>query len=130
MADQVKVVVIDDDAEFLELVEFNLRRADFQVHQAENGPDGLKMVKKAQPDVVLLDTTMPGMDGLEVLSELKKGDKTRDIPVFMLTAKTIIGDIEWAFEKGADDYILKPVQLSKLAGIIKTKLQKLKKEQG
>lgn len=126
MADQIKVVVIDDDAEFLELVEFNLQMAGLQVHQAQNGPDGLEMVKTVQPDVVLLDTTMAEMDGLEVLTKLKSDDSTREIPVFMLTAKTILAEIELAFQKGADDYIPKPVQLTKLAGIINAKLQKLK----
>ena len=126
MADQVKVVVIDDDAEFLELVEFNLQMAGFQIHHAQNGPDGLKMIKTVQPDVVLLDTTMAEMDGIEVLTKLKDDDNTREIPVFMLTAKTILSDIELAFDKGADDYIPKPVQLTKLGEIINTKLKKLK----
>lgn len=126
MADQVKVVVIDDDAEFLELVEFNLQMAGFQIHHAQNGPDGLKMIKTVQPDVVLLDTTMAEMDGIEVLTKLKGDDNTREIPVFMLTAKTILSDIELAFDKGADDYIPKPVQLTKLGEIINTKLKKLK----
>ena len=127
MADRITVLVIDDDAEFQELVDMNLGLAGFSVLQALNGPEGLKIAKKKQPDLILLDTTMPEMDGLEVLSELKHDKKTEKIPVFMLTAKTLVGDIEHAFEVGANDYITKPVELNKLGQIIKLKLQKLSK---
>ena len=119
------VVVIDDDAEFLELVETTLQVAGCEVHLAENGVTGLETVRTTQPDVVLLDVTMPEMDGMAVLAELKKDKKTRSIPVFMLTAKTILSDIEQAFDAGADDYILKPVELMKLNQIIRMKLKKL-----
>ena len=68
---------------------------------------------------------MPEMDGLEVLSELKYNKKTEKIPVFMLTGKTMIGDVEQAFEIGADDYITKPVEMRKLGRLVKDKLSKL-----
>ncbi len=127
MAKRISVLVIDDDAEFQELVDMNLRLAGFSVTQALNGPEGLKIAKKERPDVILLDTIMPEMDGLQVLSELKYDKKTKKIPVFMLTAKTLVGDIEFAFEVGADDYITKPVELRQLGKIIKQKLKKLSK---
>jgi CheY-like chemotaxis protein len=127
MAERISVLVIDDDAEFQELIEMNLHIAGFSVTQALSGPEGLKIAKKKQPDLILLDTTMPEMDGLEVLSELKHDEKTEKIPVFMLTGKTLIGDIEYAFEVGADDYITKPVELRRLGKIIKQKLDKLSK---
>jgi DNA-binding response OmpR family regulator len=125
MAKRIPILVVDDDAEFQELVEYNLRLAGFEVFQAMNGPDGLETARKEKPEVILLDTTMPGMDGLEVLSELKHDDRTEKIPVFMLTGKTMVGDIERAFEVGADDYITKPVKLMELGKIIKGKLKKL-----
>ena len=127
MAKRISVLVIDDDAEFQELVEMNLHLTGFSVMQALNGPVGLEIAKNEQPDVILLDTTMPGMNGLQVLSELKYDKKTKKIPVFMLTAKTLVGDIEFAFEVGADDYITKPVELRQLGKIIKQKLKKLSK---
>jgi two-component system alkaline phosphatase synthesis response regulator PhoP len=127
MAKRISVLVIDDDAEFQELVEMNLQLTGFSVMQALNGPVGLEIAKNEQPDVILLDTTMPGMNGLQVLSELKYDKKTKKIPVFMLTAKTLVGDIEFAFEVGADDYITKPVELRQLGKIIKQKLKKLSK---
>jgi two-component system alkaline phosphatase synthesis response regulator PhoP len=127
MAKRISVLVIDDDAEFQELVEVCLHLTGFSVLQALNGPAGLEMAKKERPDVILLDTIMPEMDGLEVLSELKYDKKTEKIPVFMLTAKTLVGDVEFAFEVGADDYITKPVELRQLGRIIKQKLKKLSK---
>ncbi len=125
MAKRISVLVIDDDAEFQELVEVCLHLTGFSVLQALSGPEGVEMAKKERPDVILLDTTMPEMDGLEVLSELKYDRKTEKIPVFMLTAKTLVGDVEFAFEVGADDYITKPVELRQLGRIIKQKLKKL-----
>ena len=130
MAKRIPILVIDDDAEFQELIEYNLRLGGFEVTQALNGPDGLEAARKGKPDVILLDATMPGMDGLEVLSELKHDSKTEKIPVFMLTGKTMVGDIEQAFEVGADDYITKPVKLMELGKLIKGKLKKLAEKGG
>lgn len=121
---RIPILVIDDDQELHELIEYNLKLAGFRVSQALNGPQGLKMAVEEQPQVILLDTTMPEMDGLEVLSELKHNPKTANILVFMLTGKTMMGDIERAFEIGADDYITKPVELTKLGRVIKDKMQK------
>lgn len=121
---RISILVIDDDPEFQELVDMNLGLAGFSVTQALNGPEGLKLAKKGKPDVILLDWTMPKMSGLEVLAELKNDDKMKEIPVFMLTAKTLMGDIENAFDAGADDYITKPVELRQLGKIIKQKLEK------
>ena len=125
MAKRIPILVVDDDSEFQELIEYNLRLAGFEVTQAMNGPDGLEAARNSKPEVILLDTTMPEMDGLEVLSELKHDERTEKIPVFMLTGKTMVGDIERAFEVGADDYITKPVKLMELGKIIKAKLKKL-----
>lgn len=124
MSERILVLVIDDDPDFLELVEYNLHLAGFDVLQATTGLEGLKIARKRQPAVILLDVMMPDMNGLEVLSELKHNEKTERIPVFMLTSKTMIGDMEQAFDIGADDYIAKPVELMKLGGIIKRKLMK------
>jgi len=126
MSKRIGILVIDDDPELQELVEYNLRLNGFEVYQALNGKQGLKLAAKKQPQVILLDRTMPDMDGLEVLSELKYNDKTAHIPVFMLTAKTMLGDIDRAFDLGADDYITKPVRLMQLGNTVKAKLRKLK----
>jgi DNA-binding response OmpR family regulator len=125
MAERIPILVVDDDPDFLELVSYNLRLAGFSVSIADNGPTALELARHYSHAVILLDTTMPGMDGLEVLSELRHDPATESIPVFMLTAKTQLGDIDRAFEIGANDYITKPVELARLGAIVKAKLQKL-----
>lgn len=121
---RMPILIIDDDPDLQELLEYNLKIAGFKVLQAMNGPDGLEIARKEIPSLILLDTTMPEMDGLEVLSELKHDKKTADILVFMLTGKTMVGDVERAFEIGADDYITKPVELNKLGNTLREKLRK------
>jgi len=125
---RLPVLLIDDDRIVRELVKHWLYIDGFEVCTAEDGPSGIKAARKNKPHLILLDIMMPGMDGLEVLFNLKLYKKTRDIPVFMLTAKSSMGDMEAAFAKGADDYITKPFAGKELGKIIKAKLEKLKKQ--
>ncbi len=124
MSERTNILIIDDDPEFQELIKYDLHLDGFKVFQALNGRKGLKLAKKRHPAVILLDTTMPVMNGLEVLSELKHNNKTEHIPVFMLTAKTMMEDVERAFDVGADDYITKPIEIKKLGTIVRQKLEK------
>ncbi len=124
MADRIRLLLVDDEKDMLEMLKLHLRLYGFNVLTAADGPSGLKLAQKEKLDLILLDWMMPGMNGLEVLSELKHNKKTEKIPVFMFTAKGIIEDIDQAFEIGADDYIVKPVDGRELANIIKTKLAK------
>lgn len=123
MGEQISVLLIDDDKQFLELVDDSLQMARITVHTASNGPDGLKLAREHKPNVILLDVTMPEMDGLAVLNELKNDDETAGIPVFMLTGRSITDETEQAFAAAAD-FISKPVELMRLGPLIKTKLQK------
>jgi len=127
MSKRTKILIIEDEANIRLALEYNLRLDGFEVHLAQDGPTGLKMVEKIKPELVLLDWMMPQMDGLEVLSELKHNDKTEDIVVFMLTAKGTIGDMDRAFAIGADDYITKPFDPKRLGQNIANKLGKCRK---
>lgn len=124
MADRIRLLLVDDEKDMLEMLKLHLRLYGFDVLTAADGPSGLKLAQKEKLDLILLDWMMPGMNGLEVLSELKHNKKTEKIPVFMFTAKGIMEDIDQAFEIGADDYIVKPVDGKELAAILKTKLAK------
>ena len=121
MSKWIPVLAIEDD----ELVRRALRRSlklyGFQVHLAKDGPEGLKLAHETKPAFILLDWMMPEMDGLEVLSELKHSKKTEGVPVFMLTARGMIGDMDQAFEIGADDYITKPLDLMQLGRMVNAK---------
>ncbi|RKY06354.1 MAG: response regulator [Planctomycetota bacterium] len=123
MGGQISVLLVDDDEQFLELVDDALQMAHITVHTATNGRDGLKLAREHKPDVILLDVTMPEMDGLAVLNELKNDDETAGVPVFMLTGQSITDEAKQTFDAAAD-FISKPVQLMRLAALIKTKLDK------
>lgn len=125
MAQRIPILVVDDEPDFLELVEYNLKLAGFEVSLATSGQMAVEMAQKLRPTVILLDRNMPGMDGMEVLSELRHNALTERIPVIMLTAHSQLGEIEQAFETGADGHISKPVELGRLGAIVKAKLQKI-----
>ncbi len=91
---------------------------------AEDGPTGIKIARHKKPALILLDWIMPETDGLEVLTELKHDRRTENIPVFMLTGKGMISDVDQAFEIGADDYIIKTLDLTRLGKIVKDKWKK------
>ena len=100
------ILVVDDETELLEMVRSIFMRAGFtQVLTVSSGEAALKVCKEKQPDMVILDVMMPGMDGFATLKELRKISK---IPVLMLTARGEAEDKFAGFENGADDYLLKP----------------------
>ena len=101
-----RILVVDDETDLLEMVKSIFTRAGFtQVLTASSGETALKMCKEQEPDMIILDVMMPGMDGFATLKELRKTSK---IPVLMLTARGEAEDKFAGFESGADDYLLKP----------------------
>ena len=124
MSEWVPILVIDDDELVRKALKRSLKLYGFEVYLAEDGPIGLKLAQEKRPAFILLDWMMPAMNGLEVLSELKHDKRTEHIPVFMLTGRGMIGDLDQAFEIGADDYITKPSDLTRLGKIVKTKWEK------
>lgn len=102
------ILVVEDEQDIQELVEFNLRQAGFNVIKAANGLDGLRLAKEKAPALVVLDLMLPGLEGQEVCRRLKQGEGTKHIPVLMLTALASETDRIVGFELGADDYLPKP----------------------
>ena len=121
-----KILVIEDEEHIRTVLSYNLKLDGFEVYLAENGILGLNIAREILPDLILLDWMMPGMDGLQVLSELKHDDITRSIPVFMLTAKSMMAEVGRALYEGADDYITKPFDVIELGQILKEKLEKVR----
>lgn len=103
-----KILVIEDEEDILALVHFNLVRAGFRVECAMCGEEGFQKARDLQPDLIVLDLMLPGMDGLEVCRRLRKSPDTKSCPVIMLTAKGEESDIVQGLEVGADDYLPKP----------------------
>lgn len=127
MSKWIPVLAIDDDEFVRKALRLTLRLYGFEAYLAKDGPTGLKIAQEKRPTFILLDWRMPEMDGLEVLSELKHDERTEHIPVFMLTDRGMIGEIDQAFEIGADGYITKPLDLMQLGKTVKTKWDKYTK---
>jgi len=104
-----RILVIEDESDIQELIRFNLEKENYKVSCHPSGEAGLKAALAAPPELVLLDLMLPGMDGLSVCRRLRADEKTRDVPVIMLTAKSAEADIVTGLELGADDYLTKAV---------------------
>ncbi|MEM8738929.1 MAG: response regulator transcription factor [Planctomycetota bacterium] len=122
---ELKITIVEDERDLLELLKYNLDREGYDVTTAETGEDGLKLVRRQPPDLILLDLMLPSMDGLEVCRSLKARPDTSDIPVIMLTAKGEESDIVQGLELGADDYITKPFSPRILMARIKAVLRRV-----
>jgi two-component system phosphate regulon response regulator PhoB len=103
-----RILIVDDEEDVLELVQYNLDRNGYHVETATSGEQALAKTKKKLPDLIILDLMLPGIDGLEVCKQLKSDVKTESIPIIMLTAKGEEADIVTGLELGADDYVTKP----------------------
>ncbi len=114
-----KIAVIEDDRDINELIAYNLEREGYGVIRSLDGGQGLFLIQKERPDLVLLDLMLPGMDGLEVCQALKQSDATKDIPIIMITAKSEESDVVVGLQMGADDYITKPFSTKVLLARIK-----------
>ncbi|MCB9367214.1 MAG: response regulator transcription factor [Calditrichaeota bacterium] len=102
------VLLVEDEHDIRELLEYNLTRDGFNVRAVGTGEQALSQVNAAAPDLILLDLMLPGMDGLQVCRKLKSDSSTANIPIVMLTAKDEESDIVTGLELGADDYVTKP----------------------
>ena len=112
------VLIVEDEGDIRELVQYNLEKEGFRVSVAETAEKGLEILENSQPDLLLLDIMLPGMDGLEVCRFLKSGKETSNVPIIMMSARGEESDIVAGLELGADDYITKPLDLEKLLFLI------------
>ncbi len=122
--DAKKVVVIEDDPDILELIEYNLRREGFEVATAISGRSGLSVIGREKPDIVLLDLLLPGLDGLDVCRRLRSVATTRDVPVIMVTARGEERDVVEGLAAGADDYVHKPFSPRELIARVRAVLRR------
>ena len=129
-----RILVIEDDEDILEAIEYNFTKEGYQILCATTGEEGLRLSRDRQPALILLDLMLPGMDGLEVCRTLKSNPVTEPIPVVMLTAKGEESDIVTGLELGADDYITKPfsprVVLARVRAVLRRKSQLRQDEMG
>ncbi|MEI6167565.1 MAG: response regulator [bacterium] len=121
---QKVILVVDDEKDILELVNYNLTREGFGVVTAKSGEEGLNAVAQKKPDLILLDLMLPGMNGLDVCRKLKKDPATASIPIIMITAKSEESEIIVGLELGADDYVGKPFSIKVLSSRIRSVLRR------
>lgn len=118
-----KVLLVDDEADIIELLRYNLEREGYAVQTALNGRDALKIAKSWRPDLIVLDIMMPGMDGVEVCMQLRQLPEFKSTVITFLTARGEDYSQIAGFEAGADDYITKPIRpkvfLSKVKALLK-----------
>lgn len=105
---KTNILVVEDEADILQLLKYTAETADFEVSTAQDGYEALSLARKQLPALILLDLMIPGLDGFEVCKELKRSNETKHIPIIMLTAKGEEIDRIVGFELGADDYVVKP----------------------
>jgi DNA-binding response OmpR family regulator len=106
-----RVLVVDDERDLNELITFNLQRNGYDVICAFNGSDAIDKVRSEQPDLIVLDIMLPGIDGNEITRQLKSDPKTAQIPIIMLTARSEETDVVVGLKLGADDYVTKPFSM-------------------
>jgi two-component system alkaline phosphatase synthesis response regulator PhoP len=123
-----RILIVEDEMNIRQLMRYNLEKAGFQVIEAMDGLQGLKMAKIEKPELVLLDLMLPGMDGLEVCRALKGNAGTSALPIIMVTAKSEEIDKVIGLELGADDYMTKPFSPRELVARVKAVLRRSQKE--
>jgi two-component system phosphate regulon response regulator PhoB len=124
MSAKIKILVVDDEPDLLELLETNLTAAGYEVLVAADGHEALEKARKARPQLILLDVMLPEMDGLEVCKSLRGNPATDTIPILMLTARAGEIDRVLGLELGADDYVTKPFSVRELVLRIKKLLSR------
>jgi len=122
MTSKKRILVVDDEVDFVKMLQARLRIEGYEVLTAEDGIKGLQVARKEKPDLIILDIMMPGLDGHSVCDMLKKSAFTWSIPVIYLTAKTGQADELMAMEKGAKYYLTKPYNPGMLMEMIKSAL--------
>lgn len=125
----IKILLVDDDADILEIVGFNLEAEGYQVIKASNGKDGVKTAKKEKPHLIILDVMMPEMDGIEACENMRKLPELQNSIITFLTARGEDYSQVAGFDVGADDYITKPVKPKVLVSKVKALLRRIKDDE-
>ena len=112
--DTVKILIVDDEPDCISIIQCRLEWSHYNVITANNGREGLEKASQEKPDLILLDTNMPEMNGYEMLERMRKDSALKDTPVIMVTALCDAKDVDKASSYGVSDYVTKPVDFAKL----------------
>ncbi len=127
---QQNILIVEDDADIAESLQYNLRREGYRPVIAESGEKGLRLAldEKNAPSMIILDLMLPGMTGMELCRRLRRESQTKLTPIIMLTAKAAEGDKIAGLEVGADDYIVKPFSIKEVIARVRAVLRRSEKE--
>jgi len=115
-----RVLIVDDSPTEMQLLTNIMEEHGYDVITAENGEEGVAMAKSSQPDVILMDVVMPGMNGFQATRQISKSEETAHIPVIIITTKDQETDRIWGLRQGAKDFLTKPVQEGKLLTTVRS----------
>ncbi len=124
----IKILLVDDEPDILEIVGYNLSNEGYQVITAENGVEAVKKAKKELPQLIILDVMMPEMDGIEACETIRKNPELKDVVITFLTARGEDYSQVAGFDAGADDYITKPIKPKVLVSKVKALLRRFKED--
>jgi two-component system alkaline phosphatase synthesis response regulator PhoP len=125
----IKILLVDDEPDILEIVGYNLSSEGYKVITAKNGAEGVKKAKKEKPQLIILDVMMPEMDGIEACERIRKVPELKDVVITFLTARGEDYSQVAGFDAGADDYITKPIKPKVLVSKVKALLRRYKEEE-
>jgi CheY-like chemotaxis protein len=115
---QKRILVVEDSMDTYELVRFILERNGYETFLAMNGRDGINAAVLHKPDLIIMDMSLPEMDGWTAANMLKKNEQTASIPLIALTAHALPGDRQRAMDAGCNEYMTKPMDLTELTGVV------------
>jgi two-component system, OmpR family, phosphate regulon response regulator PhoB len=122
--DRTRVLIIEDESAIRAMISYTLKRSGFEVAEASDADEALVQVTECNPDLVLLDWMLPGQSGMDLARRLRRDDRTRDIPIIMLTARVEEDDKIMGLDAGADDYVTKPFSPRELTARIKALIRR------
>ena len=124
--ENIKILLVDDEPDIVEIIRFNLERVGYQISTAYNGVEAIKVAEKEIPHLIILDIMMPGIDGIETCERLRQDSKFNDTVIMFLSARGEDYSYVAAFEAGADDYTTKPIKPKVLVSKVKGLLRRFK----
>ena len=127
--EDIKILLVDDEPDILEIIRFNLERVGYQIKTASNGLDAIKVSNKFLPHLIILDVMMPDLDGIETCERLRQDERFQETIIMFLTARGEDYSYVAAFDAGADDYVTKPIKPKVLVSKVKGLLRRMKKRE-
>jgi DNA-binding response OmpR family regulator len=117
-----KILLVDDSETILQMEQMILEADPYEIIMARDGAEGVAKALATQPDLILMDVVMPGMDGFEAVKRLRDHEQTRTVPIVMVTSKAEAESMETGYQNGCSDYIVKPIDRLELVAKIKNLL--------